>query len=376
MSGFHRIAIKAFSISILSGFTLLASGASVFAADHKKQVNFYSYADYVDANSIKEFEKTTGIKVVYDTFDSVASAEAKMVTGSSGYDVVNSDIVTLERMAKAGIVHKLDKAKLPNWKNLDPAILKKMEGQDPGNNYMVPYFHGTNGFAYNVKRINKIMPDAPVDSLAMLFNPDIVKKFKSCGVNFFDSSSDVFAMALIYLGKDPNPKTTQDVDAAAEVIWKVRPYIRTFDPSSYIDALASGEICLSMTWAGDHLTALKKAKEAGTGVDLVYSVPKEGTVAWFDGFFIPKTAKNLDEAYTFLNMLLDPKVAAANINLWNYPGANIPAMPMVDKMISSDKGVYPPNEVFAKITAISNTPGIKFDKYMTTVWNKIKSGKK
>ena len=345
------------------------------AAD-PKQVNFYSYADYVDGKSIKEFEKSSGIKVVYDTFDSILSAEAKLVSGASGYDVVNSDIITLERLARAGILQKLDKSKLPNWKNLDPVILKKMEEQDPGNNYMVPYFHGTDGIAYNVKRKNTLMKDAPADSYAMIFNPEIIKKFKSCGVNFLDSASDVMGMALIYLGKNPNPKTPADVDAAMDVLWKVRPYITTFDGSNYIDALANGDVCLSIVWSGDHLTAMKKAQDGGTGVQLNFFIPKEGTTAWFDGFFIPKTAKHVDEAYAFLNALMEPKFAAANTNLWNYPNANLASRPFIDKRISGDPTVYPSDEVFVKINNFANTPSKQMDDYMIKAWNKLKSGKK
>ena len=370
--------IHHYTTQLLFGAVALAAitlPSQTRAAD-PKQVNFYSYADYVDGKSIKEFEKATGIKVVYDTFDSILSAEAKLVSGASGYDVVNADNITAQRLAKAGLVQPLDKSKLPNWKNLDPVILKKMELQDPGNTYLVPYFHGTDGIAYNVKRKNTLLKDAPADSYAMVFNPEVIKKFKSCGVNFLDSSADVMAMALIYQGKDPNPKTPADVDAAMEVLWKVRPYVTSFDGSNYIDSLANGDICLSMVWSGDHLTAMKKAEDGGTGVQLKFFIPKEGTTAWFDGFFILKNAKHMDEAYAFLNALLEPKFAAANTNLWNYPNANLASRPLIDKRISGDPTVYPSDEVFVKINAFTNTPNKQMDDYIIKAWNKLKSGKK
>lgn len=360
---------------VVAAFAMIG-GASPSQAADRKQVNFYAYADYVDAASIKAFEKSTGIKVVYDKFDSVLAVEAKLLSGASGYDVVNGDNITTQRLAKAGIVQKLDKSKLPNWKNLDPAILQKMAEQDPGNNYLVPYFHGIDGFAYNVKRKNSIMKDAPTDSYAMIFNPDIVKKFNSCGVNFLDSSADVMAMALIYIGKDPNPKTPADVDAAMDVLWKVRPYVTSFDSSTYIDGLANGDLCLSMVWGGDHITAMKKAESGNTGVQLTFTLAKEGTAAWFDGFFIPTSAKHVDEAYAFLNALLEPKFAAANTNLVNYANANLPSRPMIEKRIADDPGAYPAAADFAKIKPFLNTPNRDMDEYITKAWNKLKSGRK
>lgn len=359
----------------LTALTMTALSLPAQAAD-KKQVNFYSYADYVDAQSIKDFSKATGIKFVYDTYADIGSAEAKLVSGATGYDVVNADIITMQRLTKTGLLQKLDKSKLPNWKNLDPAILKQMAKIDPNNDYMVPYFHGTDGIAYNVKRLQSIMKDAPVDSWGLLFNPDVVKQFKSCGVNLLDSNSDVVAQALNYIGKDPNPKTKADVDAAMAVLWKVRPYITNFDSSTYMDSLANGDYCLSMVWSGDHLNAQRRADDGKTGIQLAFFLPKEGTTAWFDGFFIPKTSKNVNEAYAFLNALMEPKFAAANINKNFYPGANLAAKPMISPKIVGDKNVYISDEAFAKVIPIFNTPGQDIDEYMTKSWNKLKSGKK
>ncbi|MDI9350269.1 MAG: extracellular solute-binding protein [Candidatus Symbiobacter sp.] len=342
----------------------------------EKQVNFYAYSDYIDTTAIKEFEKSTGIKVIYDTYADIGSAEAKMLTGATGYDVVNAETNVLDRMIKANLLVKLDKSKLPNWKNLNPVILQQMAGLDPGNTYMVPFFHGVDGIAYNIAKQQKIMKDAPVDSLAMLFEPEILKKFKKCGVNYLDSVADVIGSALIYIGKDPNPKTNADVDAAMEVLWKARPYISTFDNTNHYEALANGEYCLSMAWGGDHLKAQVRADSGKTGVKLAFNLPKEGSLVWYDGFFIPKTAKNLDEAYAFMNALMEPKFAAANSNLNFYPGAIPAAYPMIDKRMIDHKGINLPDEGFAKLKTKLNPPTPQLNAYISKSWNKLKSGKR
>ena len=355
--------------------TLTFTALPAKAAEQKK-LFFYSWADYIDPVLTKEFEKKNNVALVYDVYENPTAAEAKLLAKSVGYDVVVADLVSVERLIDVGILQKLDRNKLPSWNKLDPALMKIMSAQDKGNLYSVPHFYGTNGFGYIPERINGLMKNAPTNSLAMIFDPNVVKNFKSCGVNFKDSWQDVLAMALIYLGKNPNPKTPADVDAAMEVLWKVRPYVTAFNSGDYLDLMASGEYCLSMIWGGDHLNVNKRAENGKSNVRFVYTLPKEGTVVWVDAFIIPKGAKNLDAAYAFLNAMMEPQFAAANTNLTGFPTAINQSKPFVEKRITDDPNTFPPLDVLAKTYILERTPNKALDAYIAKAWGRLKSGKK
>lgn len=301
----------------------------------------YNYADYIGTNTISNFSKEANVDVVYDNYDSAETAQAKLMAGDTGYDVVfHSASVYGPPDIKAGVFMKLDHSKLPNLKYLDPNLLSYYDKYDPGEQFSVPYMWGTTGFTYNVDMIKARMPNAPVGSFAMLFDPNVVSKFKDCGVEFLDSPTDVMPMALAYLGLDPNSQNPADYAKAEAMLAKVRPYVRTFDNYNYLTELPQKSICIAMTFSGDYETALQNAKSAGVNVKLAYTIPKEGAALWFDGMFVPSDAPNPGLALTFLNYMLRPQVIADVSNTINYANPNKAATPLVNADITSNKEVY------------------------------------
>ena len=337
------------------------------------QLNVYNFTDYIGHDTIAEFEAQTGIKVVYDTYDSDAAVEAKVMAGGSGYDIVSTSTDFFSRQIKAGVYQPLDKSKLPNWKNLDPHILAIEAAFDPGNAYAMPYLRGLNGFTYNVAMIKARMPDAPVDSLDMLFKPEIVAKFADCGVTFLDSAEDVIQLALNYLHLDPNTTKPEDFKAAEALLKTVRPYIRNFDSAEYMNELPNKELCIAMSWSGDYATAKARAKAAGVDVDLAFTVPKEGANGWYDAFLIPKGAPHPEAAHKFLNFMLEPKVIAETTNEIHYGNDNLAANAFVDPEILNDPAIYPTPAVqerlYSNLEVSANTERLR-----TRAWTRIKTG--
>ena len=337
------------------------------------ELNIYNWTDYIGENTIADFEKETGIQVRYDTYDGNETLEAKLVVGNTGYDIVFPSSSFFARQIKSGLYQKLDKSKLDNWKNLDPFALKNQSAYDPGNEYAVPYMWGTNGFTYNVDMIKQRMPDAPLDSLRMVFDPEVVSKFKDCGVSFLDSPEDVFPLALAYMGKDPTSQNPDDITAAAEMVMKVRPYVKLFDSQQYLNSLPNGDICLAMTWSGDYAVAAARAEEAGLKVELAYTVPKEGSNIWFDAMLIPKDAPHADNAHKFLNYMMRPEVIAACTNYTYYANGNLAAKQFVNKEILEDTAIYPDEEtqkrMFPSVVRDEN-----LQRVITREWTRIKTG--
>lgn len=337
------------------------------------ELNIYNWSDYIGENTIADFEKETGIKVRYDTYDGNETLEAKLVVGNTGYDIVFPSSSFFARQIKSGLYQKLDKSKLENWKNLDPFVLKNQSAYDPGNEYAVPYMWGTNGFTYNVEMIKQHMPDAPLDSLRMVFDPEVISKFKDCGVSFLDSPEDVFPLALAYMGKDPTSQNPDDITAAAEMVMKVRPYVKLFDSQQYLNSLPNGDICLAMTWSGDYAVAAARAEEAGLKVELAYTVPKEGSNIWFDAMLIPKDAPHVDNAHKFLNYMMRPEVIAACTNYTYYANGNLAAREFVNKDILDDTAIYPDEEtqkrMFPSVVRDEN-----LQRVITREWTRIKTG--
>src|SRR5215471_7657530 len=311
------------------------------AAQPKERiVNVYNWSDYIAPNVVEDFSKETGIKVRYDTFDSNDTLETKLLAGKSGYDVVVPTAYFLERQIKAGVFQKLDKSKLPNLVNMWPEITQRLAQYDPGNAYAINYMWGTTGIGYNVKKARDILGgDRRIDGWDMVFKPENLAKFKDCGVHMLDSSDDILSAALHYLGLDPNSSKEADLQKAADLMMKVRPYVRKFHSSEYINALASGEICLVVGFSGDVKQAQKRAQEAKNGVDIAYAIPADGAQLWFDNVAIPRDARNSDEALAFINYLQKPEVAAKNSNFISYANGNLASQKFIDRAILDDKTI-------------------------------------
>lgn len=358
-------------LSFLAAFVALAA-APAFG---QGQVNVYNWSDYIAEDQLKAFEKNSGVKVNYTTYDSNEILEAKLRAGRSGYDVVVPTASPFfVRQLAAGLYKPLDKAKLRNLKNLDPEIMAQLAKYDPGNTHAIPWMWGTTGIGYNVAAIKKRMPDAPVDSLKMIFDPAIVSKFADCGVMLLDSATDVFPAALKYLGLDPDSKKTEDLAKAADVVKAVRPYIRKFHSSEYINALAGGDICLALGFSGDIFQARDRAAKAKDRQDIAYAIPREGSLLWIDVAAVPKDAPDPGNALRFLDFLLEPKVAAASSELTGYANANIPATALLPKDISGNPLIYPPADVRARFYTIT-AGNAEQTRERTRLWTTVKTGR-
>jgi len=337
-----------------------------------KQLNIYNWADYIGKNTIAKIEQATGIKVVYDTFDADTMLEAKVMAGGSDYDVVTTSTDFFSRQIKAGVYMQLDKKRLPNWKNLDPHILEIEAAFDPGNVHAVPYMHSINGFAYNIDMIKARMPNAPLDSLDMLFKPEIISKFADCGVSFLDSAEDVLQLALNYLHLDPNTTRPEDFKAAERLILSVRPYIRSFDSSEYMNGLANKEVCIAMSFSADYAAARARAKAAGVVVNLAFTVPKEGANETYDALLIPVGAPHLEAAYKFLNFILQPQVIADITNELHYGNDNLAANALVDPQILNDPTIYPTAAIEARLYRTTEVTAAT-ERIRTRTWTRIKT---
>lgn len=339
------------------------------------RINVYNWSDYIAEDTLPDFQEATGIRVTYDVFDSNELLETKLLAGSSGYDVVVPTLNFLGRQIQAGVFLPLDKSRLPNYANLDPELMKRLELQDPGNRYAVPYMWGTTGIGYNVDKVEAAFGSTDIaNSLDIVFKPENVSRLKDCGVTLLDTPSEIIPIVLNYLGEDPNSTDPAVIDKAAELLKTIRPYIGNFHSSQYIDALANGDTCLVIGWSGDIIQARDRAAEAGNGVDIAYAIPKEGAPQWFDMLAIPKDARNVDGAYAFINYLLRPEVAANNSNYISFPNAVNASMALMDESITGDPTIYPPPEVAEKLFAFAIIPP-EVDRHYTRIWTELKTGR-
>ena len=361
---------------------LAAIGFAQSSASQTRTLNVYNWSDYVEPTVIESFTKETGIKVRYDTFDANETLETKLLAGKSGYDVVVPTAYFLERQIKAGVFQKLDKSKLKNLGNVWPEIEKRLAVYDPGNQYAVNYMWGTTGIGYNVKtargvlKINGSVTDV-MASWDIVFKPENLARFKDCGVHMLDSADDIMPAALHYLGLDPNTTQQADLEKAAGLLIKVRPSVRKFNSSEYLNALASGEICLIVGWSGDIKQAQKRAAEAKAGkdggIEIGYAIPKGGAQMGFDNFAIPKDAPHPVEAHAFIDYMLRPDVAAKNSNFLNYANGNIASQPMIDKAVLDDRTVYPDASTMATLYTITARDQ-RTQRLINRLWTKIKTG--
>jgi putrescine transport system substrate-binding protein len=347
--------------------------ASAPVAAEEAVLNVYNWSDYMPDEVQKRFEQETGIRLVYDVYDSNEMLEAKLMAGASGYDVVfPSARPFAQRHIQSQLYLPLDKSKLPNWKNLDAAILKSLEDVDPGNAHLMPYMWGTTGIGYNVDAVTKRLGGG-IDSWAAIFDPAQAAKLKDCGISVLDDQQEGFGASLIYLGRDPNGVGGGEVAAVTEVFGKARPFVRYFNSSKYIDDLANGEICVAMGYNGDVLQARDRAAEANNNVQIAYAVPKEGALRWVDSAAIPVDAPHPANAHVFINYLMQPDVIAAISNYVAYANANSAATAQVDAEVRDDPGIYPSAEVVAKLTDPRNLPNDE-SRARERAWTTIKSG--
>ncbi|MDT8319987.1 MAG: polyamine ABC transporter substrate-binding protein [Xanthomonadales bacterium] len=347
--------------------------AAALAAAEERVLNIYNWADYIGPRTISDFENEFGIEVNYDVYDSSEVVEAKLLSGNSGYDVVFHAFRYSARLIPIGIYRPLDYSRLPLASHLDPWVLEMMRAYDPGNRHGLPYMWGTTGFAYNADRVRERMPDAPVDSAAMLFDPAVVSKFADCGVSLLDEPTDVIPMVLLYLGLDPNSLEAEDLAAAEAQLEAVRPYIRYFSSTKMLNDLPNEEICVAMSWSGEYALAMQRAEEVGVDVRLAYTVPVEGSMLWFDGIFISSDAPHPDNAHLFLNYLLRPEVIAAISNEVYYANANRASVAYLEPGILNDPAVYPPVDQRSRFSVgVIYEP--KLERLRTRSWSRVKTG--
>jgi len=353
----------------------VAAGQLKAQAQRQRIVNFYNWSDYIEPTVLEAFTKETGIKVRYDTFDSNDTLETKLLAGKSGYDLVVPGAYFLERQVKAGVFQKLDKSKLPNLANLWPEISRRLAVYDPDGQYAVNYMWGTTGIGYNVKKMREVLgPDGKIETWDTVFKPENLARFKACGVHMLDSSDDIMPAALNYLGLNPNSLAQADLEKATELLMSIRASVRKFHSSEYLNALASGEICLVVGWSGDIKQAQKRAAEAKQGVEIGYVIPKGGAQMWFDNLAIPKDAKNVEEAHALIDYLQRPEVAAKNTNFIAYPNGNLASQKFIDKAILDDKTIYPDEQTMAGLYTITARDQ-KAQRLINRLWTKVKTGK-
>ncbi|WP_028224177.1 polyamine ABC transporter substrate-binding protein [Paraburkholderia ferrariae] len=363
----HNALAGSLAISMIA-----AASQAAFAEDN--QVNVYNWSDYIAHDTIPTFEKETGIKVRYDSYDSDDTLQAKLLSGSSGYDVVVPSSAYMARQIEAGVYRKLDKSQLPNLANLDPHLMKMVSDADPGNQYGVPWAWGTDGIAYNTQEVEKALGTAaPLNSWALVFDPANLAKLKGCGVSFLDSASDVFPAVLQYMHKNPNSTNPADYTAAYEVLKQVRPYITQFNSSGYINDLANNDVCVAVAYSGDAGIARRRAVEAKRSYQVQYVNPQEGGLLWFDMMAIPKDAPHPEAALKWINFIEDPKTSAAITNEVFYPTANRASLPLVQPEIAKDPITFPSAEVLDKMTVMRPQPPAIM-RLQNRLWAQLKSG--
>ncbi len=338
-----------------------------------KVLNLYIWSDYLAPNTLANFEKEFAIKVHPAYYDTNETLETKLLAGNSGFDIVVPTASYLERQIKAGAYLTLDKSRLPNLQNMDPQLMARVAANDPGNAHAVIYLWGSNGIGYNEKMVKELMPDAPLDSWRLVFDPDVAAKVAKCGISMLDSPAEMLRAVYSYMGKDPNSQSADDLAQAEAVLLKIRPYIRNFSSSEYIEALANGDLCISVGYNGDVMQARDRARDANKGIEIKYVVPKEGSILWFDMLAIPKDAPDKDSAYTFMNYMMTPQVIADVSNFKRYANANLASQSFVLPLVKGDPGIYPTPEQRKKL-ALQTADSPEQTRAITRAWQKFKTG--
>jgi putrescine transport system substrate-binding protein len=343
------------------------SWAPCWAED--KVLNVYNWTDYIDPAALERFTAETGIKVRYDVFDSLETLEAKLLAGHSGYDiVVPSNEPTFSRLVHDGALAEIDRNRVPNWKYLDPALMRRVESSDPGNKHGAIYLWGTIGLGVLPDQIKAVAPDAPLDSWDLLFRPENAKRIAACGITMMDSAIDVIPSVLKFLGRDPDSNTPEDLAAVEQALMAIRPYIRTFASGGALEALATGQTCLVFDYSGDVTQAASRAAEAKQGLTVRYIAPKEGVEVGFDMLAIPADAPHKDAALQFINFVLQPAVMAGITNVTHYPNA-VPAT----RAMVADPSIFPSDAEMARYFTIGAVPH-SAERIRTRLWARFKAG--
>ena len=358
---------------LLSAVSAIALAFASAAMSQERVVNVYNWSDYIDEEILTEFTAETGIQVVYDVFDSNEILETKLLAGGTGYDVVVPSAEFLGRQIEAGVFQKLDKSKLTNIDNMWDVIEERTAIYDPDNAYSVNYMWGTTGIGYNVNKVREALGTDEIDSWSVIFDPDSMSKLADCGVHFLDTPTEMVRAALNYLGLDPDSRDPDQLSRAEEVLLAVRPYVRKFHASEYINALANGDICLAVGWSGDVFQARDRAEEAGRGVEIAYVVPKEGGQMWFDQMAIPVDAPHVEEAHEFINYIMRPEVIAKASNYVFYANGNLASQELLDDEVIGDPAVYPDAETMEKLyTTLPYDP--RTQRLVTRLWTRVMTG--
>lgn len=362
-----------------SRVSLFAMGAAALAVSapalSAEELHVYNWSDYIAEDTVAKFEEATGIKVIYDVYDSNEVLEAKLMAGAAGYDITVPTGEFLKRQVDAGVYQKLDRSKLPNIVNMDPTIAKIAANFDPDGEHSVVYLWGTTGIGYNVAKIaERLGADAPTSSWDLVFKPENAAKLADCGITMLDAPTEIVPAAMNYLGLDPQSKKKEDIEAGAELLKSIQPYVRYFHSSQYINDLANGDVCLSVGWSGDIFQARDRAAEAENGNEIIYVIPDEGALMWFDNLAIPVDAPNPDAAHKFINFVMEAQIAADITNYVWYANGNAASLPLVDPEISADKGIFPSDAAKAKgwTAAVYDS---KTDRILNRAWTAVKTGR-
>ena len=338
-----------------------------------QKLNIYNWADYIHPDAITRFEEEFGIDITYDIYDSSEIVDTKLMTGRSGYDVVVHAASFTARLATVGIFHPVDFNKLPNWHHLDPNLIRRADEKYSNGLQGVPFFWGTTGITYNVDLIKERMPNAPLDSSALIFDPEIISKFTDCGISFLDDPTSVIPMAMMYLGYPANSVDLQQLKEVETLVKAVRPFITYFSSTKMLLDLPSEEVCIAMSWSGDYSVASNRAKEAGIDINLDYIIPKEGGGMWFDNMYIPEDAPHRENAYLFLNYMLRPEVIAASTDYIGYANANKSATPLVNPSLTANVAIYPDAKTLQRLQT-TEVLAPKEERKRSRTWTKIKTG--
>ncbi|MCY4304955.1 MAG: polyamine ABC transporter substrate-binding protein [Aestuariivita sp.] len=353
---------------------IMAIVAIIASNVYAQEVRVYNWSDYIDEELLSKFEKETGFELIYDVFDSNEVLETKILSGQSGYDVVVPTGTFLQRQIQAGAFQKLDFSKLPNAQNLWNVVSERTAQYDPGNIYSVNYMWGTTGIGVNVDKVKEILGDAaPISSLALIFDPENMEKLANCGVHFVDAPTDVIPAALRYIGEDVNSHDP-DVIAKTELVFAaIRPYVQKFHSSEYLNALASGEICVAFGWSGDILQSRDRAAAAENGVNIAYNPPLEGAAMWFDQMAIPVDAPNSEGAHIFLNFIMNAENMAQASNYVYFANGNYASQQYLNDDVINDPAIYPDEATLENLYTTVPYPA-RTQRIVTRLWTKIKSG--
>ncbi len=355
-------------------FALATTFSALASASFADEINVYNWSDYIDRSLLNQFEEETGIKLIYDVFDSNDVLETKLLAGNSGYDVVAPSSLFLQRQITAGAFQKLDKSQLPNSENMWDVIEERTSIHDPDNAYSINYMWGTTGLGVNVGKVRDILgDDAPIDSLALIFDPENMEKLAKCGVHFLDAADEMIPAALAYIGEDPNSHDPEVIAKAEPVLMAVRPYVQKFHSSEYVNGLANGEICVAIGWSGDILQAAERALEADNGVEIAFNSTKEGAMMWFDQLAIPVDAPNPEGAHKFLNFIMDAQNMAVASNYVYYANGNKASQEFLEEDVIGDPAIYPDEDTMENLFITTPYP-LKTQRIVTRLFTRIKSG--